>query len=129
MPLTVVTTYAPALLIFRLTNWPSLEDEITVYGKLLADNLLRDDTVALIDFRSVDIPAHGTPHPVSEMLRSSGGPRRRAYVVSTQAQAKFIEGLKSTAPPNLQVKAFYDERVAAAWLFPTAQRFPLTFLS
>jgi hypothetical protein len=65
----------------------------------------------------------------SEMLRSSGGPRRRAYVVSTQEQAKFIEGLKSTAPSNLQVKAFYDERAAVAWLFPTAQRFPLTFLS
>jgi hypothetical protein len=49
-------------------------------------------------------------------------------VVSTRAQAKFVEELKASAPSSLQVKAFYDERAAVAWLFPTAEKFPLTFL-
>jgi hypothetical protein len=56
MPFEVDTTYAPELLIFWLTEWPSAEHEVKLYGKLIADDLLRDDTVALIDCRSVDVP-------------------------------------------------------------------------
>jgi hypothetical protein len=129
MPFDVDTAYAPELLIFRLTEWPSVDEQVQLHGRLTARGLLTENTVALIDVRSADmVPTDAMIQAVAATLKGTGGPQRRAYVVSTQEQAKFIVAVRLQAPPILEMRAFFTEKEAMAWLFPTAREFPLAFL-
>ena len=120
------TTYAPQLLVFRgLTEWPSLSEQVAVYGRLTGEGFLNINTFALLDFRQAVVPTPTGPDAPTVM---AGGPRRRAYVVNTPEQRDFITAMQERAPRAFELQAFGSEADAVAWLFAKRQAFPVTFL-
>jgi hypothetical protein len=74
MPFDVDTAYAPELLIFRLTEWPSVDEQVQLHGRLTARGLLTENTVALIDVRSADmVPTDAMIQAVAATLKGTGG--------------------------------------------------------
>lgn len=127
MPFVADTSYAPQLLVFRnVTEWPSISEQVATYGRLTGEGFLNVNTFALLDFRKAVVNAalksvdlHGV---------TAGGPRRRAYIVSTDEQRQFIAAMQQRAPRGFHLQSFLHEREAIAWLFPTSQPFPVSFM-
>ena len=122
------TAYAPQLLVFRgMTEWPSLAEQVAVYGRLTGEGFLNINTFALLDFRQAVVTTPTAPADAHAV--TAGGPRRRAYVVNTPGQRDFIAAMQERAPRGFQLQAFDNEADAVAWLFARRQAFPVTFLS
>lgn len=129
MPLTVDTSYAPQLLIYRLTEWPSPEEQNQVRARLLVDGLLDEYSCVLVDLRSVrDLPKEDNTKRAIPTSVERRRPLRTAYVIATADQSAFLDRLQHLAPPYRTIQAFFAERAGMMWLFPNA-RFPLSYLN
>ena len=122
----VNTTYAPELLIYTLTTWPTLDEQYEQRARLTAAGDLMSHTSALVDFRDVmTLPDAGD---TSRTTALAAGIKRIAYVVATNDQARFVRTLQASGA-SPQFEPFFDEREALRWLFPTVgNAFPLTLL-
>jgi hypothetical protein len=129
MSLQAETAYAPELLIYTVKAWPSIEEQVDLRGRLIADGHLQPHTSALIDFRNVDVlPAGEHAMDNAAIVEQSAGLARRAYVVQNAAQELFLTRLRSQATHASRIGVFFVETEALKWLFTSTSSFPLTFL-
>ena len=130
MAIDVNTAYAPELLICRLTDWPSSEEQDRFRGRLIADGFLMSHTSALVDLRHAKALPAGNESLLAGLTPRRNGPHRMAIVVDTREQAAFVTALHAVAAAPGFIAAFLSEREALKWLFPAVgDAFPLSFLS
>jgi hypothetical protein len=130
MAFEVKTTYAPELLIIKLTAWPTMEEQYQQRGRLTAEGFLMPHTCALVDMRQMaDLPAM-TEHPTLSLKPRGSGPHRIAFVVGTPEHTAFLNDMYDPTLAEHVARKFWNEREALKWLFPTVgDTFPLSFLS
>ena len=130
MAIDVNTAYAPELLICRLTDWPSSEEQDRLRGRLIADGFLMSHTSALVDLREAKQLPVGDASLLAGLTPRRSGPHRMAIVVQNREQAAFVTELHAVAAAPGFIAAFWSEREALKWLFPAVgDAFPLSFLS
>lgn len=130
MAIYVNTAYAPELLICRLTDWPSSEEQDRLRGRLIADGFLMSHTSALVDLRNAKELPVDDASLLAGLSPRRNGPHRIAIVVETREQAAFVTALHAVATAPACIAAFLSEREALKWLFPeVGDAFPLSLLS
>jgi hypothetical protein len=117
VPIVVDTGEAPALLRIRCSGpFPSAEEQIKVRERLIAQGLLTEGSVSLLDMRDID----DLPDPVTlaksiAAIVKQGFPKRRACLINPGRHLPLLQYFQS-AVPWMSTAAFIDEREAIEWL-------------
>ena len=113
----VNVSYAPELLIYTLSDWPTPESQSEVLLRLIETGKLSPHTCALIDCRAVSPISRSAAgaRRIAPILQSALAPSRRAYVLNDISANPILSKLEAVAPMTW-VRAFVDEREALAWL-------------
>lgn len=118
MPLEINTEEAPALIRIRCVGpFPSPEEQAKLRDDLIANGHLTEDSVSLLDFPDVELPADIFTvfgKSIIEALRS-GMPRRRACLINPGLHLPFLQQFQK-AIPWMSTAAFINEREALEWL-------------
>jgi hypothetical protein len=114
----VDSTYAPAILIFRFTRWPTLAEQKALL-KSIVTGRNRAGQSAVIDITSItahlpdpDTLAHGLAQSQSVGFVL----KRIACVVASPEQFTFVETLRQMAPVPANIGVFFSDRDALEWL-------------
>lgn len=115
----VNTSYAPDLLIYEVSDWPSVEHRFELRAELIANGHLLDHTAALVNISNLtNLP---TDDDLRVAFQDAAGHGLRACVVSTAEQQEFVERVQRRAIASLRIALFSDEREAIRWLLTGAR--------
>jgi hypothetical protein len=126
----VDTSYTPELLIYRLQEWPSDNEQMKVRRELVEARNLLSHTSVLIDLRGISglLPSDGLTERSLAGFQGAAGSSRCAIIVSSREHETFVDNLKSVSSHPLFVKPFHDEEEAIAWLLAQSRAFQLDLL-
>lgn len=117
MPVEVNTEEAPALLRIRCVGpLPSAAEQRQLREELIANGLLTENSVSLLDFRDTEVPKDAAlfAQAIAEAVRT-GMPKRRACLINPGLHLRFLQQFQA-AVPWMSTAAFIDEREAIDWL-------------
>lgn len=116
MPIEIDTAEAPALLRIRCVGaFPLAAEQSALREQLIAQGLLTEDSVSLLDVREADDPdAITVLQSIAAALRA-GMPRRRACLINPGKHLHLLQQFQA-AVPWMSTAAFIDEREALEWL-------------
>lgn len=116
MAIDVDTSEAPALLRIRCHGpVPSPDEQASLRQDLIANGMLTEGSVSLLDFRDLEIPDALTVAKSIAAAISAGIPRRRAFLINPGKHLWALQQFQA-AMPGMSVAAFIDEREALEWL-------------
>jgi hypothetical protein len=112
--------YAPEILIFRFTRWPSLADQQALLKSLRDDNLFTVNSSALIDISALDDGELPDPDMLAAGLAQAQAKnsvlKRIACVVRSPEQSRFVRTLQMMAPQPNKIATFFADADALQWL-------------
>jgi hypothetical protein len=113
--------YAPEILIFRFTRWPSLVEQRALLTTLRDDKQLTSNSSGLIDIRALREGELPDPDTLAAGLAQAQAKdsvlRRIACVVTSQEQGRFVKTLQMMAPQPNKIGIFFADADALKWLF------------
>lgn len=114
------SSYAPEILIFRFTRWPSLPEQKALLHSLIEDRHLAAHSAGLLDVTAVPDDELPNPDSLASALAQAAADNsvltRVACVVKSPAQMRFVETLRMmSAQPN-KIGVFLSEADALDWL-------------
>jgi hypothetical protein len=116
VPIEVDTAEAPALLRIRCVGViPTPDEQAALREQLMAQGLLTEDSVSLLDVRELDTPDPITVFESIAALLRAGMPKRRAWLINPGRHLRAIQQFQA-AVPWMSTAAFIDEREALEWL-------------
>jgi hypothetical protein len=114
------SSYAPEILMFRFTRWPSLAEQQTLLKTLTKNRQLSPHSSGLLDITALadsDLP---NPDSLASGLAQAAGNnavlKRVACVVASPEQARFVETLRMMAPQPGNIAVFFTQQDALQWL-------------
>ncbi len=120
MPVSVVTSEAPALLTLTLSGaWPSLAEQRELRRHLHERGQLSQSTRVLIDIRAVEeLPKFDDVDAtmLAAAQEPSSLPSHAAFVVRPGAVFGIGRMLQSLSPPGMELQLFEDDAAARDWL-------------
>ena len=112
--------YAPEILIFRFTRWPSLADQQALLKSLRDENLFTVNSSALIDISALDDRELPDPDMLAAGLAHAQAKntvlKRIACVVTSPEQTRFVRTLQMMAPQPNKIATFAADADALRWL-------------
>ena len=113
--------YAPEILIFRFTRWPSKAEQKAALDQLIASKHLGPRTSGLLDITAMEnLPdPDGLAAGLAQAQANNSVLRRIACVVKSQAQARFVTTLQMMAPQPNKIAVFFSDADALRWLVET----------
>lgn len=118
MAIAVDVSYAPELLIYTLTDWPSVEEQDATVKRLVAGRQLLAHTCAVIDCRALpESPERHDATSLAAILPPDLARARSAYLVKSLAHGPTISPVIAAVSPE-RVRSFTQLRDALEWLFP-----------
>jgi hypothetical protein len=116
VPIEVDTAEAPALLRFRCVGaMPTAAEQAALREQLIAQGLLTEDSVSLLDVREADLPDPVTVIQSIAAILRAGMPKRRACLINPGKHLHLVQQFQA-AVPWMSTAAFIDEREALEWL-------------
>jgi hypothetical protein len=116
MSIEIDTAEAPALLKFRLRGRvPTPEEQDALRSRLIADGLLTENSVSLLDVREADVPDPVTIARSIAAIVRAGIPKRRACLINPGRHLKALQQFQA-AVPWMSTAAFINETEAIEWL-------------
>ena len=114
------SSYAPEILIFRFTRWPSLPEQKALLKSLVENRHLRHDSAGLLDITALNDKELPDPDLLAGGLAQAAGNNsvlsRVACVVETAGQTRFVETLRMMAPQPSKIGVFLTQADALEWL-------------
>jgi hypothetical protein len=118
-------SYAPEILMFRFTRWPSLAEQKTLLKTLTKNQQLGAQSSGLLDITALDGRELPDPDSLASGLAQAAGNnfvlRRIACVVSSSDQARFVDTLRMMAPQPSKIGVFFTQQDALQWLFDRSE--------
>ena len=112
--------YAPDILIFRFTRWPSLTEQQALLGRLRDGKMLTPDSAALIDISELNDTELPDPDLLATGLAQAQAQssvfKRIACVVNSPRQSQFVRTLQMMAPQPNKIGMFFADAEALKWL-------------
>ena len=112
--------YAPEILIFRFTRWPSLAEQEALLKTLRDDQHFTSNSSGLIDLRALDEGELPDPDTLAAGLAQAQAKnsvlKRIACVVKSQEQTRFVRTLQMMAPQPNKIRIFSADADAMTWL-------------
>jgi hypothetical protein len=116
VPIEVDTAGAPALLRIRCVGEiPTADEQAALRERLMAQGLLTEDSVSLLDMREADTPDPLTVLKSIQAILRAGMPKRRACLINPGRHLHLLQQFQA-AVPWMSTAAFIDEREALEWL-------------
>lgn len=113
-------SYAPEILIFRFTRWPSLSEQKSLLKSLVEARHLSSHSSGLLDITALNENELPDPDSLASGLAQAAGNNsvlnRIACVVASPAQARFVETLRMMAPQPSKIAVFNTQNDALRWL-------------
>ena len=113
-------SYAPEILIFRFTRWPSLAEQQTLLKSLVENRHLSRHSSGLLDITALDDKELPDPDSLASGLAQAAGNnsvlKRVACVVASPEQARLVETLRMMAPQPGNIAVFFTQQDALEWL-------------
>lgn len=112
--------YAPEILIFRFTRWPSLAEQQALLKTLCDDKHFTSNSSGLIDIRALDERELPDPDTLAAGLAQAQAKnsvlKRIACVVKSPEQSRFVRTLQMMAPQPNKIAIFFADADAMKWL-------------
>ena len=113
-------SYAPEILMFRFTRWPSLAEQQTLLKTLAKNRQLSPHSSGLLDITA--LADHELPDPdslatgLAQAASNNSVLKRIACVVASPEQVRFVETLRMMAPQPGNIAVFFTQQDALQWL-------------
>src|SRR5687767_7007949 len=118
-------SYAPEILIFRFTRWPSLAEQQTLLKSLVENRHLSRHSSGLLDITALDDKELPDPDSLASGLAQAASNnsvlKRIACVIASPEQARFVETLRMMAPQPRKIAVFFTQHDALQWLFDRSE--------
>ena len=119
-PVVFDASYAPEILIFRFTRWPSLPEQKTLLKRLVEGRHLSPHSSGLLDITALNENELPDPDSLAGGLAQAAANNsllnRIACVVASPDQARFVETLRMMAPQPSKIAVFNTQNDALQWL-------------
>lgn len=113
-------SYAPEILMFRFTRWPSLAEQQTLLKTLVKNRHLSPHSSGLLDITGLSDKELPDPDSLASGLAQAASNnsvlKRIACVVASPAQGRFVETLRMMAPQPGNIAVFFSQQDALQWL-------------
>jgi hypothetical protein len=114
------SSYAPEILMFRFTRWPSLAEQQTLLKTLVKNRQLSPHSSGLLDITALDDKELPDPDSLATGLAQAASNnsvlKRIACVVASPGQTRFVETLRMMAPLPGNIGVFLTQHDALQWL-------------